>query len=181
MFLLANKALRASGIGHALIGGLASNIWVSSSEVKFTDDVDFAIVSLWDDPVGEMVSWMNRHRVRGIRPFGIEQILAEENKVAYFRKLSVKEVEVDFVIPKNLRFSRSVIRRARTVGPQTQRARVATPEDVLLLKAMAQRLKDIPTISALSRRPGLNWRYIEGWARELGVWSFVKKFAPIAR
>jgi len=47
--------------------------------------------------------------------------------------------------------------------------RVATVEDLIVLKLIADRPKDQGDLDGLARLPGIDWSYVERWAREWGV------------
>lgn len=63
------------------------------------------------------------------------------------------------------RLQRDTLRRAVRQGD----ARVATPEDLLVMKLIAFRTKDRADLIALVSLPGLDWPYVEDHAREWGV------------
>lgn len=63
-------------------------------------------------------------------------------------------------------FQREVIERA-VASPSG--LRVATVEDLLVLKLIADRPKDQGDLDGLARRPGIDWAYVERWANEWGV------------
>ncbi len=176
VFLLVNDALRASGIPHVLIGELASNLWVSAEEVHPTDDVDFAVAGLVPDPVGEVVTRLQRRGIRDFGPFSIEDILPDETPKMRFRKLTACGVKVDFVFPRDATFAKSILRRSRNAMIRRRTVRVASPEDIFLLKSIAGRLKDLAAMAALARRPGFDRAYVRRWARSLGTLRLTRRF-----
>jgi hypothetical protein len=61
---------------------------------------------------------------------------------------------------------RELVRRAiRSKGG----LRVATVEDLIVLKLIADRPKDQGDLDGLARLSGVDWPYVERWAREWGV------------
>lgn len=47
--------------------------------------------------------------------------------------------------------------------------RVATVEDLIVLKLIADRPKDQGDLDGLARLPGIDWGYVERWAEEWGL------------
>lgn len=70
-------------------------------------------------------------------------------------------------------FQVEVVRRARpvAVGPA-----VATPEDLIVLKLIAHRSKDLIDLRNLAALPDLDWAYVERWARD---WEVEDRLAAI--
>ena len=65
--------------------------------------------------------------------------------------------------------AREVIRRAAV---EKGALRVATPEDLVVMKLIADRPKDRVDLAGLARLPRLDRRYVERWARE---WQVLEK------
>jgi hypothetical protein len=66
-----------------------------------------------------------------------------------------------------------MIRRAR-LSPTG--LRVATPEDIIVLKLIADRYKDAKDLLLLCALPHLSWAYIERWADAFGVRDRVDRY-----
>ena len=67
-------------------------------------------------------------------------------------------------------FQREVIQRASS-GP----VRVASPEDLIVMKLIANRPKDRVDLEGLIRLPALDWDHVERWAAEWGVLEELKR------
>jgi hypothetical protein len=63
-------------------------------------------------------------------------------------------------------FQREALRRAAGSGTNP---RVATPEDLIVMKLIANRAKDQIDLLGLAQLDKLDWDYIEHWAREWDV------------
>lgn len=61
---------------------------------------------------------------------------------------------------------REVIRRAVV---SEEGMRVATAEDLVILKLIADRPKDQADLAGLVRLPGLDWAHVERWAEQWGL------------
>jgi hypothetical protein len=62
-------------------------------------------------------------------------------------------------------FQSEVIHRAT----RERGGRVATPEDLIVMKLIADRPKDAVDLAGLVRLPSIDWAYVERWAAEWGV------------
>ena len=63
-------------------------------------------------------------------------------------------------------FQRDAVRRGVTAGAGL---RVATPEDLIVFKLIANRAKDRNDLLGLVRLPNLDWQHVERWATKWGV------------
>jgi hypothetical protein len=63
-------------------------------------------------------------------------------------------------------FQGEILRRA---AARHDGARVATPEDLIVMKLIAHRPKDRIDLLGLIALPGLDWSYVERWAAEWQV------------
>ena len=57
-------------------------------------------------------------------------------------------------------------------------ARVATKEDLIVLKLIADRPKDRIDLEGLCALDGNDWSYVERWAREWDVLGRLERFRP---
>ena len=163
-------ALKAGRIPCALAGGFAANLWVRREEVRETHDIDFSVLTLHPDPAGEVLTHLHRYGFHRT-----ERQVDVRLRRAEFRRILVDGVPVDFVLPRNKDFAAAAFRRIRPARVGRTRIQALSPEDVFLFKALAGREKDVPPMAALAERPGFDRRYVERWARRLGVWRFAKR------
>lgn len=152
--------LDAAALPAVLIGGQSRNFW---TEPRVTYDFDFTVAAL-PGPF-----------------FALLQLLIDEGYVPIREQGMGDPSGPDFVCLQHpgtgaaidlqaskTPFQDSVLERAQRLEAGQYLA-VATPEDIIVLKLIAFRLKDYPDLDALSRREGLDWAYIEHWARIWGV------------
>lgn len=69
-------------------------------------------------------------------------------------------------------FQREVIRRA---ARPAEGLRVATPEDLIVLKLIANRARDEVDLLGLCALPSLDWDHVEHWAREWEVTETLRR------
>ncbi len=152
------RLLDEIGVPYALIGAHGVNAWL---EPRFTADVDLTAASTSEE--------MGRLR-RGLLAAGFR--VAREHGAA----LPSGPDFVRFVAPDGelllevqaakTTFQREVVRRAVA---SSSGLRVATIEDLIVLKLIADRPKDQGDLDGLARLPGIDWAYVERWAREWEV------------
>jgi predicted nucleotidyltransferase len=133
--------LRAEKISHVFIGGIAIGF---VGKPRTTRDVD-AIVLLGDRPVRRFVESAEA----GGFPARISDAttFAQRSRVFLLRH-SDSGVDIDLSAGA-LPFEEETIRRARRVPVGRLTVPVATPEDLVILKAIAGRPQDIADISGL--------------------------------
>ncbi len=138
-----------------LIGGMAFNYWC---EPRYTADLDF-VVSADEAVVGQLVNQLNSRgyeasRIQGAgQPSGIDFVRLTDpsgRKVVEFQTAKTDYQEL-------------LIRRG-VVPDSAVPVRVATPEDLVVLKLIAGRSKDYPDALALAQMENLDWPYVEQWA-----------------
>ena len=72
-------------------------------------------------------------------------------------------------------FQREVVRRAAV---SDDGVRVASPEDLIVLKLIANRPKDQVDLLALAALGDLDWAYVERWADAWGVREVLERLRP---
>jgi hypothetical protein len=152
------ELLAGASIDYALIGGHAVNVWL---EPRFTADVDVTVAAAPVDVerlkaalVAEGYALAREHGAD--LPSGPDFIrfVSSDGTIA----LEIQTAKTDF--------QRDVVRRACTTeGP----IRVATPEDLIVMKLIANRAKDRIDLEGLVRLAALDWDYVERRALEWGV------------
>ena len=138
-----------------LIGGMAFNYWC---EPRYTADLDF-VVAADSDVVGNLVSELNARgydasRIQGAgQPSGIDFVRLTDpsgRKVVEFQT-----AKTDY----------QVLLIERGIAPDAAvPVRIATPEDLIVLKLIAGRSKDFPDALALAQIDNLDWPYIGHWS-----------------
>ncbi len=157
---------RAS-IEYVLIGGHAVNTWL---EPRFTADVDVVVVAgaleiqRLDEQLREQGYAVDRKHGDGL-PSG-------PDFVRYVSSSSDITLEVQAA---KTEFQREVIRRATDpAGVNT-----ATPEDLIVLKLIADRPKDQVDLLGLAKLPDLDWTYVERWAAEWQIEDRLERLRSI--
>ncbi|MEX0783388.1 MAG: nucleotidyl transferase AbiEii/AbiGii toxin family protein [Dehalococcoidia bacterium] len=144
----------------AIIGGMAHNFW---REPRYTKDVDFTLVA---DPI---VFGKLRERLDAAG-YELSRIQNENEPsgpgFARFIQPGTNKI-VEFLTAKT-EFQVLLIDRAVRLTPE-QVLRVATPEDIIVLKLIANRSHDQVDAINLGKIEGLDWDYIERWAAEWSV------------
>ncbi|HUH03450.1 MAG TPA: nucleotidyl transferase AbiEii/AbiGii toxin family protein [Kofleriaceae bacterium] len=148
---LLGDILADNGLSAALIGGHAVNAW---AEPRFTADIDITVAA--DADAIERVR--QDLLARGYRI--VREVGAELPSGPDFLRLvrGSDDPPIDLQIAKTS-FQEEVIRRARPGRPP-----IATPEDLIVLKLIAHRPKDLLDLRNLILLNDLDWDYIEGWA-----------------
>lgn len=152
----------------ALIGATARNAWAPP---RATTDLDVTVAA--DATVLEQAQ-------RALAELGYEVVRTHradpEDELAdlvVLRRPEGSPRQIDLLVAKT-DFEVSVLERSVPVEIAGVRVRVATPEDLVVYKLIANRPRDLEDIDAIRRTqarsgPGLDRRYIERWARFWGV------------
>jgi hypothetical protein len=143
----------------AVIGGVARNFW---REPRYTKDVDFELVADADVFL----------RVRAKLTDAGYQITriqdeAEPSGPGFVRFVRPGTPSIVEFLTAKTEFEEGIIQRAIRLD-QRQPFRVATPEDVIVLKLIANRPHDQADAIELGLMEGLDWAYIKRWSE---VWD----------
>ena len=151
-------------VEYALIGGHAVNTWI---EPRFTADIDVTIEA----------GATAMERVKGIllrEGLALEvEHGAELPSGPDFLRFASKDrtLRLEIQVAKT-ELQHEILRRARPA----EGVRVATVEDLIILKLIADRAKDQADLDALSRLPGVDWSYVERWAQD---WELTARLAEL--
>ncbi len=146
-------ALTEGGFDYALIGGLAV---ILRGHDRYTSDVDALVWDL-DDRLDELASLLPKH---GFRPPSTEELrLSKSTRLLH--TLWQEEVFVDFMLGL-VPFERETLDNATPMDlGRGGVAKVATPEDLVIMKLTASRERDIQDVIALKELyPDLDRRRI---------------------
>lgn len=143
--------LADNGLSAALIGGHAVNVW---AEPRFTADIDVTVAA--DAAAFERVR--QDLLARGYRI--VQEVGTGLASGPDFLRLArgPDDPPIDLQAAKTA-FQQEVLRRARPGRPP-----IATPEDLIVLKLIAHRPKDMLDLRNLIVLNDLDWAYIEAWA-----------------
>ena len=154
--------LKAKQVQGLIIGGIAVSIL---GRPRVTRDVD--VLVLLDEK-----DW-NEFLSRG-KEFGFVARITDSLKFARKAKVllvrhepSGMDVDVTF---GTLPFEREAITHADWVNIKGVRIPLPIPEDLIIMKAIAHRPRDLADIeSIMDAHPELNWRRIRRWAKEFST------------
>ncbi|HWA81827.1 MAG TPA: nucleotidyl transferase AbiEii/AbiGii toxin family protein [Fimbriimonadaceae bacterium] len=143
----------------AIIGGVANAAW---GQIRATQDVDFTLLTLFQDEAEFIDRILETYetRIADAKSFALEArvlLLAAPNGIGidvglggfpYEEQMIERAMDFDFG-------------RGRVL-------RIASPEDLILLKAFAGRMQDWADVEGIVRRQGvgLDWPYIDRQALE---------------
>jgi predicted nucleotidyltransferase len=159
------QALDANQVDFAVCGGMAYSILVSP---RATIDFDCLIMA---EP--NTLTEINRILEPLFDSIISQNEPMEFKKARVFRTLGVdggNEYIMDFILGET-RFHQEALSRKKTIDLEGISLPILTPEDLLLLKALANRPQDRVDISNIVEFFGdkLDQAYLERWKRELNV------------
>lgn len=149
--------LDAAEVPYAIIGAHAINIWL---EPRFTADIDVTVQA-----GSAELTRLKTHLAEQGFSVTREHGAALPSGPDFIRFTSPDSSIVVEVQAAKTAFQEEVIRRAIA----ERGARIATPEDLIVMKLIADRAKDAIDLAGLVRLPSIDWDYVERWAVEWGV------------
>jgi hypothetical protein len=161
------RLLGDAAVDYALIGGHAVNVWL---EPRFTADVDVTVQA------GPRESERLQRTLAGagfaaMREHGTGQPSGPD----FVRFVSADGTITLEVQAAKTAFQREAIRRAH-VGANGMR--IATVEDLIVMKLIADRPKDQVDLLGLAHLPAVDWPYVERWAAEWQVLDRLRRIRP---
>jgi hypothetical protein len=155
-----SSILAEAGLTFALIGGQAVNVWVLP---RVTDDFDFVVLAVREGIVSAeetlaQQGFEHTRRQDGGGPSGPDFVQMERRQEP--------RIIVDIQTAKT-RYQEGIITRAIPAGSTD--VPVATPEDLVVLKLIANRSVDHKDLVNLMTLPSLDWPYIRKFADEWQV------------
>jgi hypothetical protein len=154
-------------VEYAVIGAHGVNAWL---EPRFTADID--ITASIDPPA------MLRLR-RVFAEAGYEPTVQHGGHLPsgpdFVRFASADRITIVEIQATKTALQHEVVRRARA---SLEGIRVATPEDLIVLKLIADRPKDRQDLLGLVALPDLDWAHVERWSAE---WDVAERLAALRR
>lgn len=152
--------LETHGVPYALIGGIAVSVL---GRERFTKDVDLTI------SIDERQAQTLEKIFKSDPAYKVHLIsFISSQKIPDMFRIFWKEIPVDLLV-SNTDFQKEIVRRALPETVLGRSIKIATPEDLIVLKLLADRPQDQSDIGVLLKRyPRLDWSYIEKWCR---VWE----------
>ena len=161
-----------------IIGGVAVSLLGAP---RFTADVD-AVVLLTVEDLPEL---LEAARQEGLLP-RIDQVeaFARRSRVVLLQHQETG-IPVDLSLGL-LPFEIEAVDRSIMVDAGELQIRLPTPDDLIILKAVAHRPKDMLDIAAIiANHPKLDWQRIEGWLQQFAdllempeIWQDIAKMRP---
>jgi len=142
-----------------IIGGIAVSLLATP---RFTADIDAVLLVKLDD----LPRLLGAAEALGIQPrIPDAQAFARRNRVLLLRHTAT-EVDIDISLGV-LPFEAEMVERSQRVKVGELELRLPTPEDLIVLKAVAHRPKDMLDIeSLLAGHPNLDKERIAFWVRQ---------------
>lgn len=159
------KILETLSIPYAIMGGVAYGYWV---EERFTKDLDLAILL-------EKQKWQAlKIYLEKMPDLKLDRVLQEEGfHVPYLIRLSYYNQAIDLLIGLT-EFEKSMLSRRLEVDWYGQKVQIASPEDIIVSKLIADRSQDRLDVGKfLLHLTGLDFSYIEKWVH---VWQLEEKW-----
>ena len=143
-----------------IIGGVAHNYW---REPRYTKDVDFTLAA-----DRELFELLKTRMLSAGFIVGRLQDQGEPSGPGFVRFSEPGTNKIVEFLTAKTEFQDLLIRRGVRVAPDHP-LRVATPEDIIVLKLIANRPQDHVDTLNLGQIDGLDWDYIRHWCREWSV------------
>jgi hypothetical protein len=152
------EAFDRAGLAYALIGGHAVNVWV---EPRFTADVALTVAA-------DAAALARARKLLEATGYAIAfeegaGLPSGPDFLRFCRGPDDPPIELQAA---KTRLQHDLIARAER---SEEGVAIATPEDLILLKLIAHRPKDLADLAGLLALPGIDWSYIEEGAREWEV------------
>jgi predicted nucleotidyltransferase len=151
--------LDAFGERGVIIGGIAASLL---GEPRFTADVEAVFLLEMD----ELPRLLEEAAARGIEPrIADAESFARQNRVLLLRH-AASGIDIDISLGM-LPFESEMVDRSRRVAIGDLQLRLPTPEDLIILKAVAHRPQDLLDIEAvIASHPGLDKERIRYWVKQ---------------
>jgi len=164
------EVLSENEIDYAVIGGHAVNAWV---EPRFTADIDVTIAASASDLDNIKAAFKRRGFTIAVE-YGTEQASGPD----FIRfTMSDSRIVLEFQVAKT-RLQDDIIHRAHQ---DSRGLRIASPEDLIVLKLIANRPKDQIDLIQLCALPDLDWDYMAGCAAEWDLTDLLESFQNSSR
>jgi predicted nucleotidyltransferase len=153
--------LEGQGIRFAVIGGIAVGV---HGEPRFTADVD-AIIGTDVDRALALIQLLDQTPFRALF-----SDVAEVVQSAFILPLRHRETQIRVDLAIGLTgFEKQLIDRADDITIAARNIPVATPEDLILLKLLAARPRDMDDVSSIVARQGesIDWQYLRQTGKAL--------------
>jgi hypothetical protein len=156
-----SRAVEASGLEVALIGGSAVNTY---EDPRYTKDIDLT-VEAHREKIAKLVDQLEAEGFDVVRRQDAGELDGPD--FVQLKRPATSDM-IDVIVAKT-EFQELVIERA--VRAEGGWLPIATPEDLIVLKLVAGRPQDGKDNYLLARDHEVDWTYVERWAAEWDVIS----------
>jgi predicted nucleotidyltransferase len=159
-----------------IIGGVAASLLGAP---RFTADIDAVILV----SINDLQSLINKAAELGMEPrIQDPMAFAKKNRVLLMRHGS-SGIDVDISLG-TIPFEKEMIERSILFESGAIKLRLPSPEDLIIMKAIAHRQKDLTDIQAIANNnPNLDCDRIRYWVEQFGevlelpnLWSDIEKY-----
>lgn len=148
--------LEAEQVPHATIGGVAVSL---IAQPRATQDID-AVIWLEEDRWNPLLESSNKY---GFEPRISDALAFAKRARVLLLRHKASGISIDLSCGA-LEFEREAVERATNISIGTLRLRVTTPEDLIIMKAVAHRPRDVADIeSILDANPTLDLKRVRYW------------------
>jgi len=160
-FLVVNQFFSSNNIRYCLIGGLAAGFW---GEPRYTQDMDFTL-AIKEDNLTDFPKLLKNNGFDFNKIGGNQIQITNKGKLNFQADLILSETE----------YQEWVILRAIPVKIFETQVPICTPEDLIILKLLANRRQDLLDIENVlkERAIELDQDYLNKWLQH---WKLEKKF-----
>lgn len=162
--------LKQFKIRYALIGGIAVALLARE---RFTKDIDLTI------SINEKQAKLLEAYFRNNKEYKIQQLnFISSKKIPDFFRIFWHQMPVDLLV-SNTDFQKELVTRARNFDFENRKIKVATVEDMIILKLIADRPMDREDIKEMIKsNRKLDWKYIEKHAVD---WEIIERVKIIKK
>ena len=163
--------LEKNNIPYMVVGGIAVGIWVAP---RATVDLDF-VIGLDEDRLPLFIETAQK---AGLVLFDPKPMQFKKMKLLrmFLQGKEAQLLMLDFILTDD-DYKRESIKRAIALPLEGQEIKVASPEDVILLKLLSGRGQDRVDIENIIRirKNSLDRNYLDHWAERLSVSDLLRQ------
>lgn len=153
----ASRILETQGVAHALLGGIAANLY--RKEARATQDVDFGIKASPADTVAIIEAFTQAGWAPTLR--------AGKAEVLRFSHDDLPRIDL---LVAGTPFEENAIARAASLTIDEHQLAIVTPEDLIVYKLIAGRARDYEAVGAvLNAVTDIDSHYVMGWLEQFGL------------
>jgi len=157
--------LDESQIPYIIIGGIAFSIWTAP---RATVDLYFVIGVTEEN----LSSFIKSATQKGIVVFDSNPMVFKKMKLCrmFLEGKEAQLIMLDFILADDP-YKKKSLERAIPLPWEGQEIKVASPEDVILLKLLSGRGQDLVEVANIirMRKPSLDQNYLQNWAHLLSL------------